>query len=585
MNELSVTEQESILALLRLGWSVRRVARETGRRHETIRRYGQQAGVLPIKAPLPVEAHACAIAVPAGSPEKLHTVATDKPRTAAGEVPADLAEKPRTTAAAVPPDPASKPHTPATEVPTDLASKPHTAMGEVPTDFPAQNGAQNVASAVLRSRSSCSEHAAFIEAGLAKGRNATAIYQDLVEHHAYDGSYDAVKRFARRIRPADPKISCRFETEIGAEQQVDYGEGAPTRHPRTGKYRKPRLFIMTLGFSRHRFCKVVWNSSSQIWCELHEEAFAYFGGAARLIRLDNLREGIVDPDIYDPELNGLYAAMLAHYSVVAIPCRPYAPDLKGKVESAVGHTQGTALKGRTFESIEEQNVFLQRWNERWAFTRIHGTTKRQVREMFDEERPALLPLPSTRFEYYQIVERRVHVDAHIEVNGAYYSAPPRYVGTSVVVHVGTLWLRIIDARSKLCVREHVIIERGRRQTVQSDLPKQTPPQVHRLVAHVGGAGPSCRAFASALEADRGALALRPLFGLVDLIKRYGIERVDRACALAMSAGSLRLRFVRKALTINDPEPTLIDEHKLIESISTYRKHFNALTQGDLFDDQ
>jgi transposase len=86
---------------------------------------------------------------------------------------------------------------------------------------------------------------------------------------------------------------------------------------------------MTLGFSRHRFCKVVWNSSSQIWCELHEEAFAYFGGVARLIRLDNLREGVVDPDIYDPELNSLYAATLAHYSVTAIPCRPYAPDLTG----------------------------------------------------------------------------------------------------------------------------------------------------------------------------------------------------------------------------------------------------------------
>jgi transposase len=585
MNELSVTEQESILALLRLGWSVRRVARETGRRHETIRRYGQQAGVLPIKAPPPVAP--TAIAVTTGSPAEPQTTAIDlpvKPRIAATEVAAGLAEKPHITATEVPTDLASKPHTTATEVPTDLASEPHTTATEVPTDFAASNGVQNVAPAVLRSRSSCSEHAAFIEAGLAKGRNATAIYQDLVEHHAYDGSYDAVKRFARRIRPADLKISCRFETGPAEEQQVDYGEGAPTRHPRTGKYRKPRLFIMTLGFSRHRFCKVVWNSSSQLWCELHEEAFAYFGGVARLIRLDNLREGVVDPDIYDPELNSLYAATLAHYSVTAIPCRPYAPDLKGKVESAVGHTQGTALKGRTFESIEEHNVFLQRWNERWAFTRIHGTTKRQVREMFEEERPALLPLPPTRFEYYRIIERRVHVDAHIEVNGAYYSAPPRYVGTSVVVHVGTLWLRIIDARSKLCVREHVTIERGRRQTVQSDLPKQTPPQVHRLVAHVGGAGPSCRAFASALEADRGALALRPLFGLVDLIKRYGIERVDRACALAMSAGSLRLRFVRKALTINDPEPTLIDEHKLIESIGTYRKHFDALTQGDLFND-
>lgn len=83
--------------------------------------------------------------------------------------------------------------------------------------------------------------------------------------------------------------------------------------------------------------------------------------------------------------------MLVHYGVVALPCRPYAPDLKGKVESTVGHTQGTALKGRQFESIDEQNAFLQRWNERWAFTRFHGTTKRQVREMFEEERPALMP--------------------------------------------------------------------------------------------------------------------------------------------------------------------------------------------------
>ncbi len=173
-------------------------------------------------------------------------------------------------------------------------------------------------------------------------------------------------------------------------------------------------------------------SSQQTWCELHEEAFAYFGGAPKTIRLDNLREGVIDPDVYDPELNRLYAAMLAHYDVVALPCRPYAPDLKGKVESAVGHTQATALKGRQFETLDEQNLFLRNWNERWAATRIHGTAKRQVREMFEEERPALLPLPSTRFEYYRILERRVHFDGHVEVDGAYYSVPPRHVGAKIV---------------------------------------------------------------------------------------------------------------------------------------------------------
>ena len=102
----------------------------------------------------------------------------------------------------------------------------------------------------------------------------------------FGGSYDAVKRLARKLRGDLPKVSCRFETEPGQEAQVDYGEGALTRHPSTGKYRRPRLFVMTLGNSRHAFRKVVWKSSTEIWCKLHEEAFAYFGGVART-SLDN----------------------------------------------------------------------------------------------------------------------------------------------------------------------------------------------------------------------------------------------------------------------------------------------------------
>lgn len=197
------------------------------------------------------------------------------------------------------------------------------------------------------SRSSCEPYRAFIEAELVKGRNAMTIYQDLVEHRAFDGAYNAVKRFAHKIMPSEPWVSCRFETAPGEEAQVEYGEGAPTLDPRTGKYRRPRLFVMTLGYSRHAFRKVVWNSSSEIWCRLHEEAFAFFGGTTRLLRLDNLKEGVIKPDIYDPELNVLFAAMLAYYNVVALPCRPYAPDLKGKVESAVGYTQPHGAQGPT----------------------------------------------------------------------------------------------------------------------------------------------------------------------------------------------------------------------------------------------
>ncbi len=263
---------------------------------------------------------------------------------------------------------------------------------------------------------------------------------------------------------------------------------------------------MTLGNSRHAFRKVVWKSSTETWCRLHEEAFAYFGGVTHTIRLDNLKEGVIKPDIYDPQLNPLYAKMLEHYGVVALPCRPYAPDLKGKVESAVGYTQKTALKGRRFESIEEQNAFLLQWNEHWAATRIHGTTKRQVRAMFEAEQPFLQLLPPTRFEYYRICERTVHFDGYIEAESAYYSAPPRYVGRKVIVHIGRLWLRILDPQTHECIREYPMATRkGQRRTNDADRPKQTPPQIENLAARIAGVGSGCAALAHRLIDERGGL--------------------------------------------------------------------------------
>jgi len=162
MNELSMQEQETILSLLRLGWSRRRIARETGHRRETITRYGVAAGLL---APAPI---------------------ADSKAASEAEVPADS-------------EPAI-----AAEVPAD--SRPSIAA-EVLTGPAAATPA--------KSRSSCEGHRAFITAEIAKGRNGTAIFQDLVEHHGYEGSYDAVKRFVRPLVSRTPKLSCRFETLAG----------------------------------------------------------------------------------------------------------------------------------------------------------------------------------------------------------------------------------------------------------------------------------------------------------------------------------------------------------------------------------
>src|SRR4051794_35678170 len=121
-----------------------------------------------------------------------------------------------------------------------------------------------------------------------------------------------------------------------------------------------------------------------------------------------------------------------------MPCRVRDPDRKGKVERGVAHAQQTPLKGKRFESLEEAQTYLDQWESRWADTRIHGTTKRQVAAMFAEEKPFLLPLPLEPFRYYQYGERTVHLDGCVEVDAAYYSVPPGWIGKLVKVQSDSL---------------------------------------------------------------------------------------------------------------------------------------------------
>lgn len=133
-------------------------------------------------------------------------------------------------------------------------------------------------------------------------------------------------------------------TAPGEEAQVDYGDGPMVRHPESGKYRRTRLFALTLAWSRKAVWLLVWKSSTRAWCELHAEAFRRLGGAVKVVVLDNLKEGVIKPDIYDPKLNPLYRDFLAHYDVVALPAKVEDPDRKGKVERSIDSRR--ALRSR-----------------------------------------------------------------------------------------------------------------------------------------------------------------------------------------------------------------------------------------------
>lgn len=173
-----------------------------------------------------------------------------------------------------------------------------------------------------------------------------------------------------------------------------------------------------------------------------------------MVVLDNLREGVLKPNWYDPTINQLYRDVLAHYGAVALPCRVRDPDRKGKVESGVAHAQKTPLRGQHFETLGEAQAYLDKWETNWADKRIHGTTKRQVSVMYAEEKPTLLPLPVEPFRYYSVGDRTVHLDGCGEVEGAYCGTPPGWIGRRVPVQWDGRHVRILDPVTRQLARDH-----------------------------------------------------------------------------------------------------------------------------------
>jgi transposase len=519
-NVLDREKQQQILALGRLGWTLRRIEQETGVRRETISRYLKRAGI---------------------------------------EV----------------------------RQPGRWGHAPAKAAKEVFTDPPALERAAAAAEAVPTpgrspTVSACEPHREWIEDAVRDGRDAMSIWQDLVEDHGFGHGYQSVRRFVVKLRgervvEAHPVIA----TALGEEGQVDYGDGPMVRHPETGKYRRMRLFVFTLGCSRKSVRLLTFRSSSQIWAELHEQAFRRLGGAVRVVVLDNLKEGVLKPDVYDPTLNPVYRDMLAHYGVTALPCRVRDPNRKGKVESGVNHAQ-RKLRGLRFESPEEAQAYLDRWETNWADTRIHGTTKRQVAAMFAEEKPHLLPLPVEPFRYYQFGNRTVHLDGSVEVDGAYYHLPPGHIGKRLSVQWDGLHVRILDPKTGELLREHVRQKKGYHRMREEDRPAKTPESTVRLLSRASTAGESIGIVCQAIHHQDGEVGVRRILGVLSLVKKYGPAPVEHACQMALEVQLPTYQFVRRYVERQQAQLplTLTRVDPLIRRLTEYRDLIDRRCEGD-----
>ncbi len=522
-NLLKMAIIETIRTLHRRGWSQRRIAGELGINRETVARYLRQpdASPKPANAPIGSEADPCD-PKPANAPTGSEGV-DDHHELVIGPPGSSLAER---------------------------------TFGS-------------------RRASGCEPWREAIRAKCDLGLTAQRIYQDLVADHGFGGSYYSIRRFVRRIERSRELPFRRIECDPGDEAQVDFGTGAPVVGP-DGKRRRTHVLRVVLSHSRKGYSEVVYRQTTDDFLGCLEGAFRHFGGVPRRLVLDNLKAAVKKADWFDPEINPKVRSFGEYYGTVFLPTRPYTPRHKGKVERGVDYVQENALRGRRFSTLEEQNLYLRDWEQAVADTRVHGTTRRQVGNHFEEvERAALLPLPPEPFPSFHEARRTVHRDGHIEIGRAYYSVPPEYLGHRVWARWDARLVRIFNDRMEP-LQVHVRQEPGRFSTKSAHIAAEKISGVERgaawQLARVGRLGPNSLHWAESVVRARGVEAVRVLVGLLSLAGRHPRDAIERACGIASSYGALHLRTIRALIDRDAPSQAALpftSEHPMIRPLSDY----------------
>jgi transposase len=423
-------------------------------------------------------------------------------------------------------------------------------------------------------------HHDLIKQGLDRGLTAQRIWQDLREFHGYPHGYLTVQRYARRLRGRG-EVSDRMEHPAGEEGQVDFFKSpAPVWDEESGRWRKPWVFRMTLSCSKHGYEEALWTQEREPFLRAHEHAFLFFGGVPRVVRHDNLKAAVVRACLYDPDVNEVYEAFAQHWDFIPLPSRPSHPEENGVQERSGGYVKDNALKGRRFESREKMNGFLQHWNRTVAQVRIHGTTRRQVLSHFLEvEQPVLRSLPSERFHFFCAGKRTVGMDGFVEVERAYYAAPPNRLCQEVRVRWDDHLVRIFDEGQEVAMHLRQVPGQFTVGNVERPAHKPARQQAYQanLLARAERVGPHVLSWAQAAIEERDVRAYRLLQGVLGLTRRHPKECVDRGCELALEARAFRYRTVLRlvselaAKSAQAQQLDLIQVHQVIRPLDDYAR--------------
>lgn len=357
------------------------------------------------------------------------------------------------------------------------------------------------------------------------------------------------KTFAKRL-----KRSMRQTHRAGEKMFIDYA--GPTIAVADGG--RAHIFVAALGASSYTFAWATPRETMADWLDATARALTFFGGVPQLIVPDNPRAMIANPDRYEPRSNETVQDFARHYGTSVLPARPYHPQDKAKVESAVQVVERwmlARLRHQRFGSVAEVNgalsPLLQRLNQR-PFQRLPGCRASAFAAL---DAPALLALPAQPYELAHFKTVKVHIDYHVELEGHRYSVPQSLVGQTLQARITRQAVEFLHRGQR--VASHMRSnQRGGFTTVTEHMPASHRAHMQwtpRRLIHWGqDIGPATAVTVTRLleQHKHPEHGYRACLGLFSLAKRYGKERLEAACALALQLGAYQYRHVRDILANN-----------------------------------
>ena len=423
-----------------------------------------------------------------------------------------------------------------------------------------------------------------IEAMARSGAGPTAIFDFLRTHEGgFAGSLSAVKRLcAARTKSQAPdpnSVAIPITTTPGEIAQVDFGYSGLRMDPVQRVMRKSWIFVMTLAHSRISYAEFVFDQSISTWLNVHVNAFECLGGVPRVVVPDNLKSAVIQA-LFGVDrsavLNRSYRELARAYGFRIDPTPARSPEKKGRVERDVRYIKANFLA--TLESVDmrEDQKQLMHWLREVAWTRRHGTTGRAPLAMFqEEERGALIPLPSLRWDPVIWKPVTVHRDSHVQVDGAFYSAPWRLVGKKV-------WARCTRTNVGIWSNDehlwtHGRISRGKHRTVEGHLPEGRRELRHRSREYweqrAASLGDQVALLATKIfDSDDVLLQLRRVQAIVTYLEGFPVARAQNAARRALHFDTYEYRMIKSILAKGlDYEPFPVEPARPRATKSRYSR--------------